>query len=283
MAGESAQDLARRQRLKAERLLESAERYELGAQGERTTGAILDAMRREGWAVFHDVRWPGRVRANIDHVVVGPPGVLVIDSKNWSGRIEIGDNTFRSNGRRQDKTVAAAGDAALAIAELLSAPANATVRSVLCFVRDEPVAGWCHDVMVCSTGNLREMLVTRPAVLAPEHGQVASTELAILVRGAAPQAARARAVREPARRLTPVVRTPAVRNRHRSRRHRGAVARLAAFVVAAAVGLTLLPQLADLGDAVGKQFVTPGSPEHVAKHACSGPDKDPGCKHKRQR
>ena len=177
MAGESAQDLARRQRERAERLLRSAERYEQGAHGERATGAILDELRQHGWAVFHDVRWPGRPRANIDHVAVGPPGVFVIDSKNWSGRIDVADQTFRRDGRRQDKVVASAGDAALAVAALVGPEACASTRSVLCFVRDEPLFGWCHDVMVCSTGNLHEILLSRPAVLTVD--QVRTTGLGL--------------------------------------------------------------------------------------------------------
>lgn len=185
MAGESAEQVARRQREHAERLMRSADLWERGAVGERTTGAILDPMRAEGWAVFHDVRWPGRVRANLDHVVVGPAGVFVIDSKNWAGRIEVRDNTFRCNGRRQDRAVAAAGDAALAVAGLVSAPAAGTTRSVVCFVRDEPLGGWCHEVMICSTGNLRQALTTLPAVLSPEEVRVAALELDILFRNAA--------------------------------------------------------------------------------------------------
>ncbi|NYD43194.1 NERD domain-containing protein [Nocardioides panaciterrulae] len=185
MAGESADELARRQREKAERLLRAAERYEQGARGEQATGAILDQLCADGWAVFHDVRWPGRQRANLDHVVVGPPGVFVVDAKNWSGRIELGDQTFRANGRRQDKVVAAAGDAALAVAGLLGPEACAATRSVLCFVRDEPLTGWCHEVMVCSTGNLRETLQGGPAVLTEDQQRAAAVELDLAFRAAA--------------------------------------------------------------------------------------------------
>ena len=177
MAGESAEQLARRQRERAERLMRSAELYDRGAQGERATGAILDSLRGEGWVTFHDVRWPGRARANVDHVIVGPGGIFVIDSKNWSGRIVVRENTFWCHGRRQDKAVAAAGEAALAVAGIVSAPAAGLVRAALCFVRDEPVAGWCYDVMVCSTANLREMLSTRPLVLTPDHVRLAAIEL----------------------------------------------------------------------------------------------------------
>lgn len=71
--------------------MRAAELYERGADGEAATAQALDALPKDQWTVFHDVRWPGRKLANVDHVVVGPGGVFVIDSKNWSGRVEVRD------------------------------------------------------------------------------------------------------------------------------------------------------------------------------------------------
>ncbi len=164
MAGESAGAYARRQREKGERLIRSAELWERGAAGEAETARHLDGLRAHGWVVFHDVRWPGRPRANIDHVAVGPGGVFVIDSKNWAGSITIRDNVLRQNGRRREPAVAGAGEAALAVTGLLG---NLPATGVLCFVRDEALTGWARDVMVCSTGTIAEMLRSRPPVLHP--------------------------------------------------------------------------------------------------------------------
>ena len=74
--------------------------------------------------------WPGRRFANIDHVVVGPGGVFVIDSKNWSGDVRVVEGTLRQNGRSREKAVASAADASLAVAELVGPHAD-SVRSVL--------------------------------------------------------------------------------------------------------------------------------------------------------
>ncbi len=63
MAGESAGRLARRHR-------------------ESTTGSILDGMHSDGWAVFLDVRVPGRHRPQVGHVAVGPPGIFVIQTED---------------------------------------------------------------------------------------------------------------------------------------------------------------------------------------------------------
>ena len=42
---------------------------------------------KDVWTL-HDRRVPG-TRGNIDHIVVGPAGVFVIDAKNYQGKIEV--------------------------------------------------------------------------------------------------------------------------------------------------------------------------------------------------
>jgi hypothetical protein len=59
-----------------------------GAAGERRTARLLDPLERRGWAVLHDLAVP-RSRANLDHLVIGPGGVLVIDSKQYRGRLQL--------------------------------------------------------------------------------------------------------------------------------------------------------------------------------------------------
>ena len=119
MAGESARELARRQREKAERLTRSATLWERGAEGEEATAEALAQLPGGSWTVFHDVKWPGRRYANVDHIVVGPPGVFVIDSKNWSGDVSITDGVLRQNKWSRERTVAAAAEAGLAVSRLV--------------------------------------------------------------------------------------------------------------------------------------------------------------------
>jgi Nuclease-related domain len=59
-----------------------------GAAGERRTARLLCQLERHGWAVLHDLAVPGS-RANIDHLVIGPGGVFVIDSKQYRGRLQL--------------------------------------------------------------------------------------------------------------------------------------------------------------------------------------------------
>jgi hypothetical protein len=56
-----------------------------GAHGERRTARLLERLTRDGYVVFHDLAVPGSP-ANVDHLVIGPSGVFVIDSKQWTGQ-----------------------------------------------------------------------------------------------------------------------------------------------------------------------------------------------------
>lgn len=234
MAGESAREAARRMREKSERIARAAENWERGAHGEERTAGVLGRLPSSEWTVFNDVRWPGRPRANIDHVVVGPPGVFVIDSKNWNGRIEVRDGVLRQNRRRRDSAVEGATEAALAVAGLLSPVPSTLVAPVLCFVREEAVTGRAAAVMLCSTGNLSELLNTRPAVFdGSAREQVARVlehrlaAAAVITPAAEPRPARARGRSHASR--------PAAR-RSRSGVRSTVVARL----VGAAIGLGIV-------------------------------------------
>jgi hypothetical protein len=68
---------------------EAARTWQRGAHGERQTARLLDRLTREGFVVFHDVAAPGSP-ANVDHLVIGPSGVFVIDSKQWTGSVHQG-------------------------------------------------------------------------------------------------------------------------------------------------------------------------------------------------
>ena len=58
-----------------------------GAEGERRVAQALSVLP-EPWVVLHDrlIR-PGLTESNLDHLVVGPAGVILIDAKNWGGNV----------------------------------------------------------------------------------------------------------------------------------------------------------------------------------------------------
>jgi Nuclease-related domain len=64
-----------------------ASAWRTGAGGERRTARRLRRLVRRGYVAFHDLSMPGS-RANIDHLLIGPSGVFVIDSKQYTGHIQ---------------------------------------------------------------------------------------------------------------------------------------------------------------------------------------------------
>ena len=256
-AGESAYDVARRQREKAERLQRSAALWERGAQGEEAVARAL-ADLPDGWVALHDLAWPGRQRANLDHVVVGPGGVFVVDAKNWSGDIEVRDQVLRQNGQQREQSVVSAAEAAIALQGLVPPPAHC--MGVLCFVRDEPLTGWARDVMVCSTGNLTSMLLSRPSVLSADDVRRCVDAIALMTIRPSPVTGPPRNVRKPMPR------------REAAKRRRG---RPVAFLVGAAVLLAaaLGGGLATAGDWVGQRMVEVVAPSDPVEPTPSQPAK----------
>jgi hypothetical protein len=84
---------------------EQARTWRRGAQGERRTARLLRRLARVGFVVFHDLAVPG-FQANVDHLVIGPTGVFVIDSKQWTGSVHKGaDGLVWHNHYRLDRTL----------------------------------------------------------------------------------------------------------------------------------------------------------------------------------
>jgi hypothetical protein len=104
------------------RLSEQVTAWRRGAAGERRTARRLERLRGEGYVVFHDLALPGSP-ANVDHLVIGPSGVFVIDSKQWTGSVRQGaDRLAWHNHYRLDRTLEAVGWQAQVIGRLLGAP-----------------------------------------------------------------------------------------------------------------------------------------------------------------
>jgi hypothetical protein len=84
---------------------EQARTWQRGSAGERHTARLLDRLPRDGFVVFHDLAVPGSP-ANVDHLVIGPSGVFVIDSKQWTGQVQQGaDGLVWHNHYRLDRTL----------------------------------------------------------------------------------------------------------------------------------------------------------------------------------
>jgi Nuclease-related domain len=72
--------------------------WQRGAAGERHVARLLEPLVRQGWGANHDLRVPAS-KANIDHVVVGPPGIFAIDTKHYRGRLRLSRDGLLWHGR----------------------------------------------------------------------------------------------------------------------------------------------------------------------------------------
>ena len=159
--------------------------YSQGAEGERLVAQTLGFVERYGWASIHDVHWPGRPQANIDHIAVGPGGVVVIDAKNWTGDVKVTGGTLRQNGYPRSRETSAAADAAAAVAALLAPHHRMSARAVICLVSHDLETTRVEATDVVGRGALTEYLVDLPQRLSAYdvadiarylHGQLAGAK-----------------------------------------------------------------------------------------------------------
>lgn len=72
-----------------------------GADGEMQVGHILSGLP-DDFCVINDLTTP---HGNLDHVVIGPTGVFVLDTKSWRGIVSAdGQGELLVNGRPTDKS-----------------------------------------------------------------------------------------------------------------------------------------------------------------------------------
>ncbi len=79
------------------RRMSASDRLGDGARGEILVGEELEKLHKEGFHIFHDYFSEGR--GNVDHFVIGLPGIFVIETKAWKGEITFRDDRFLVNGR----------------------------------------------------------------------------------------------------------------------------------------------------------------------------------------
>jgi hypothetical protein len=155
---------------------QSTRAWAIGARGEEKLAEALGEVER--LQVLNDRRVSG-TRGNIDHIVIAPAGVFVVDAKNYQGMVRVRDRggLFRTDlrlyvGRRDCSSLAVgmnwqveAVASALAAADGESAP---QVTPVLCFIDAEwpliRAPGSYAGVLLESVRSLRKLLTASAAL-----------------------------------------------------------------------------------------------------------------------
>ena len=141
-----------------------------GAAGERRTARLLAPLERHGWAVLHDLAIPG-TPANIDHLVIGPGGVLVIDSKQYRGRLWLDPDGLLWHGRhllvstlRKARWEADQADEVLGVADVQVAAIVAVHGASIPWGRLQ-----ADGVTIVPARRLPDLLQALPPILGPER------------------------------------------------------------------------------------------------------------------
>lgn len=77
----------------SKRIDKKIEEFRRGEVGEERALHIIAQALDGNWTIFRNLTIPGKNKADLDLVLVGPPGVWVIEIKNFSGEYRnVGDN-----------------------------------------------------------------------------------------------------------------------------------------------------------------------------------------------
>jgi hypothetical protein len=141
-----------------------------GAAGERRTARLLAPLERYGWAVLHDLAIPGSA-ANIDHLVIGPGGVVVTDSKQYRGQLRLDQDGFLWHGRhllismlRRVRWEADQADEVLGVADINLGAIVAVHSASVPWGRLE-----VDGVTVAAARRVPDLLLALPPILGPER------------------------------------------------------------------------------------------------------------------
>jgi hypothetical protein len=129
-----------------------------GINGEDLVGRVLSELEAAGWRSLHGLR-PDV--ADIDHVAVGPGGVVTIETKQRQGMV-----TARHISRRLARQAAAHRRR---LSEIVPNVAEVDVLLVINAPEVELVGTRVRDVLVLSVERLADGLRDRPFVMSPDE------------------------------------------------------------------------------------------------------------------
>lgn len=138
----------------------------VGALGEREIGARL-AHLPDGWRVFHALP-VGSGDADLDHLVVGPGGVFVVNTKHHRGaRIWVAERAVLVDGAKKPYLRNADLETSRVRGLLTAAGIEAPVRAVVAIVgaKELRVRARPHTVDIVRGEGIARWLQRRPAVL----------------------------------------------------------------------------------------------------------------------
>jgi len=165
----------------------AADQYYGGAGGEYDVGVVLSRLPQE----FHVFNGLGFYAGDVDHIIVGPTGVFVVETKNHSGTISLRGGRLCRNGELLNHDfVHQATSEAMYVKGRLKPQVPCHVRPLVVFVRAKVrVRTAVEGVRVVALSSLIDAIVGRVPSLSPEDirrytGRLESLDIAVASRPA---------------------------------------------------------------------------------------------------
>lgn len=138
-------------------------------QSGQAAGIVADRLSQlvpHGWYLLHGVHWPGRPTASLDHVLVGPGGVVVVDVKNWAGEVRVSSGVLWQDRYARTQSVEGALAQCAAVASVLPPPHRRLVRPLICTAgQPDLFAVTSSDVAVAGPDRVVAVIRALPPVL----------------------------------------------------------------------------------------------------------------------
>lgn len=135
--------------------------YLKGAKGEESVLRELTFLSSD-YTIFNGIRLDNG-RYNFDHIVVGPSGVFIIETKNWNGHVQFLDGEVQIDGKKINfspiNQVKGEASELSNFFDTHNIPLF-SIKTVLCFVDsklDESISN-VNGVIVCNKSSLRNVL-----------------------------------------------------------------------------------------------------------------------------
>lgn len=173
------------------RTFSTVTRMKLGRDGERVVGQFLDRLREQGCHIYHDILGD---KFNIDHVVVGPKGIFIVETKTISKRgrgeakiIFDGEQLLVQGVKLDRDPIVQARAEASWLRDVLfeSTGRKVSIRPIVTFPGwyvDPPPKGGRFDVWVLNTKAIPAFIEHERDTLTPEDVKLLSYHLSRYVR-----------------------------------------------------------------------------------------------------
>lgn len=141
-----------------------------GARGEEIVARELSMLSNE-WSVFHGIPTNGvsgtMGGADFDHIVVGPVGIIIIETKNWTGKLSIEGGLISINGSTPTRSpLAQIRKEAVQLSQILDKNVEPTTPlfMVIAFASNtvEDEIAQIDDIAICNVRKLRDYIMRLP-------------------------------------------------------------------------------------------------------------------------